>query len=153
MLHSFLHDKRGVSEVVSSLMIILIVSIAGTVLYAYSTSTLSSSGSSFQLETAQKEEQARERLLIITVWWNVTSDYMNVTVLNYGKIEPVIDAMYIDGIQVPASAYTDGRGETVAKECLVSVKFTSPVSIVNGQTYEIIAVTERGSRDVAYWKA
>lgn len=132
---------------------ILIVSIAGTALYVYSTSSLSSSGSSFQLETAQKEERARERLLITTVWWNVTADYLNITVLNYGKIELAIDSVYIDGTHVSASAYTDGRGETVAKGSLVSVKFTSPVSIVDDQTYEIIAVTERGSRDVFYWKA
>jgi len=78
---------------------------------------------------------------------------MNVTVLNYGKIELVIDAMYVDGTQVSALTYTDGQGETVLKDNLVSVKFTSPVSIVDGQTYEIAAVSERGSRDVLYWEA
>jgi len=78
---------------------------------------------------------------------------MNVTVLNYGKIEIVIDAVYIDGTQVPTAAHTDGKGETVAKGSLVFVKFTSPVSIVDGQTYEIVAVSERGSRDVVYWEA
>ncbi len=78
---------------------------------------------------------------------------MNITVLNYGKIELAIDSVYIDGTHVSASAYTDGRGETVAKGSLVSVKFTSPVPIADDQTYEIITVTERGSRDVFYWKA
>lgn len=134
-------------------MMILIVSIAGTALYAYSVSSLSLSGSSFQLEAAQKKELARERLLITTVWWNVSTNYMNITVLNYGKIELVIDAVYIDGTQVPSSAFTDGRGETTTKGSLVSVKFTSPVPITVDQTYEIIAVTERGSRDVVYWEA
>lgn len=134
-------------------MMILIVSIAGTALYAYSVSSLGSSGSSFQLETAKKEELARERLLITTVWWNVSTNYMNVSILNYGKIELVIDAVYIDGTQVSVSAYTDGIGETTTKGSLVSVKFTSPVPITVDQTYEITAVTERGSRDVVYWEA
>jgi len=153
MIRSLFHDKRGVSEVVASLMMILIVTIAGTALYAYSVSSLGSSGSSFQLETAKKKELARERLSITTVWWNVSTDYMNITVLNYGKIELVIDAVYIDGTQVSASAFTDGIGETTAKGSLVSVKFTSPVPITGGQTYEITAVSERGSRDVVYWEA
>ena len=132
---------------------ILVVSIAGTALYAYSMGTFSSSGSSYQLQTAQREERARERLLITSVWWNATTDYMNVTVLNYGKIELAIDAVYIDGTQVSASAYICGIGETVAKGSIVFVKFISPVSILDGQTYEIIAVSERGSKNVVYWKA
>ncbi len=153
MFRSFFRDKRGVSEVIASLFLILIVCSAGAVLYAYSLNAFSSSGSSYLLQTSARDKRARERLLITTVWWNVTTDYLNVTVLNYGKIELVIDAIYVDGTQVSALTYTDGQGETVLKDNLVSVKFTSPVSIVNGQTYEIAAVSERGSRDVLYWEA
>ena len=83
----------------------------------------------------------------------MTTGYLNVTVLNYGEIELAIDGVYIDGTQVSATAYTDGKGETVTKGSIVSVKFFSPVSIVDGQIYEIIAVSERGSRDVVYWEA
>jgi len=132
---------------------VLIVSVAGSGLYAYSLNAFSSSGSSFLLQTSGREERARERLLITTVWWNVTNDYMNITILNYGKIELAIDAVYIDGTQVSPSAFTDGKGTTVTKGSIVSVKFTSPVLIVDGEPYEIIAVSERGSNDVVYWEA
>lgn len=100
-----------------------------------------------------REARSLERLLITAVWWNVTNDYLNVTVLNYGKIELAIDAVYIDGRQVSALTYTNGKGETVVVGSLVFVKFTSPISIVDGQTYEISVISERGSRDVFYWKA
>ena len=150
---SFFRGKRGVSEVISSLIIILIVSVAGAGLYAYSLNAFNSSGSSFQLQTSAREERALERLLITAIWRNVTDDYLNVTILNYGKIELVIDAVYIDGKQVSASTYTNGKGETVIFRSLVFVKFTSPISIVDGQTYEVRVVSERGSRDVFYWKA
>ncbi len=153
MSRSFFRNKRGVSEIVASLIILLIVTVFGAGLYAYSLNAFSSSGSSFLLQTSGREERARERLLITTVWWNVSNDYLNITILNYGKIELAIDAVYIDGTQVSASAFTDGRGTTVTAENLVSVKLTSPVSIVDGETYEIIAVSERGSRDVVYWEA
>ncbi len=151
MISSFFRDKRGVSEVVASLIIILIVTVAGSGIYAYSLNAFSSSGSSFLLQTSGREERAQERLLITTIWRNATNDFMNVTVLNYGKTEIAIDAVYINGAQV--SAYTSGKGKTITKSCIVSVQFPSPVSIVNDQTYEIIVVSERGVRDVVYWEA
>jgi flagellin-like protein len=151
MFRSFLRDKRGISEVVGSLIVLLIVSVAGAAVYSYSLNAFSSSTSSFLLQIRGSEERARERLAITAVWWNATNDCMNVTVLNYGKIEFAVDGVYIDGTRV--SVYAGGKGETVAKGSLVHVKFTSPVPIVDGQTYQIIVATERGSRDVVYWKA
>ena len=150
MSWSLFHDKRGVSEIVASLIIVLIVTVAGAGLYAYSLNAFSSSGSSFLLQTSGREERARERLLITTVWWNVTNDYMNVTVLNYGKIEFAIDAVYIDGTQVSISS---GRGIIIGTGERISIKFTSPMPIDEGDTCEIITVSERGSKDVVYWKA
>lgn len=146
----FFRDRHGVSEVVASLTMILIVSIAGTALYSYSMNTFGSSGSSLQLQTDSREEQARERFSIISIWWD-TYNQLNLTVLNHGKIDLAIDAVYIDGTAV--TAFVDGKGEMVTIGDIVCVKFTSPITILDGQTYEIIAVSERGSRDVVYWKA
>jgi len=149
VLGSFWRDKRGISEVIASLILILVVSAAGVILYTYSLNTFSSTGSSFQLRTSFREEQARERLVITTVWWN-TVDLLNVTVLNYGKIDLVIDTVYIDGTKV--SEYSGGRGEVVRTGELIPVKFTSPVLIEDGQTYEIIVVSERGNKNAVYWE-
>jgi len=150
MIPSFFHDKRGVSEVVASLMMIVLVLIASVAVYSYSVNTFGSSSSSNQLNTALKEEQARERLSIIAVWWDNASQ-LNVTVLNYGKIELVIDAVYVDGVH--ASAYISGKGDTLLRGGIAAVRFASPVSIADGHTYEITAITERGSRDVVHWEA
>ncbi len=152
MFRSLFRNKRGVSEIIASLIIVLIVSVAGVALYSYSLGAFSSSSNSFQLQTDQREERTRERFLITAVWWD-TVDKLNLTVLNYGKIELAIDAVYIDGTQVSPSAYTDGKGVTTVKESMISVKFTSPVSIVSGQSYEIVVVSERGSKDAVYWEA
>lgn len=151
MSRSFFRDKRGVSEIVASLIILLIVSVVGAGLYASSLNAFSTSSSSFLLQTSRREELARERLLITTVWGNVTTDYMNVTVLSYGKIELAIDAAYVNGSAVTTGI--SGSGTTITTGDIRSVKFTSPVPIAADQTYEIIIVSERGSRDVVYWKA
>jgi len=149
MSRSLFHDKRGVSEIIASLIIVLIVSIAGVALYSYSLGAFSSSSSSLQLQTDQREEQARERFSIIAVWWDAV-DQLNLTILNYGKIELAINAVYIDGTMVSISS---GREITAGTGKLISVKFTSPVSIQDEKTYEIIAVSERGSKNAVYWKA
>ena len=149
MSRSFLHDKRGVSEIIASLMMVLIVSVAGVALYSYSLGAFSSSGSSFQLQIDQREERARERFSIIAVWRD--GDQLNLTVLNYGKIDLAVDAVYINRTAV--TTFISGNGTTVTRSNIIPVKFTSPVSILDGQTYEITAVSERGTRDVVYWKA
>ena len=143
-------DKKGVSEIIASLTLLLVVSAAGVVLYAYSLGAFNSSSSSFRLQTIGKEEKARERFVIVAVWWT-TGNQLNLTVLNYGKIEFAIDAVYINGTTV--SSFANGKGAVVGVWELVRVKFTSPVSITSGRTYEIVAVSQRGGHNAVYWNA
>ena len=111
-------DRRGVSEVIASLILILIVSVAGVLLYSYSLSALGSSSSYFQLETSKEEEKVRERFQITAVWWDI-SNQLNLTIFNHGKIEIAIDAFYINGTQV--SAFLSGRGVAIGPREMVSV--------------------------------
>jgi len=150
MPRSLLRDRRGVSEVVASLIMILIVSIVGAALYSSSVNTFGSSSSSFLVQTKRREELARERFSIIAVWWD-NNNQLNLTILNYGRIDLAIDAVYIDGTAV--TSFISGRGTTMIRKDIVSVKFNSPFTIQDGQTYELVAASERGSRDVVYWKA
>jgi hypothetical protein len=76
---------------------------------------------------------------------------MNLTVLNYGQIDLTIDAVYINW--TPVTNYLAGWRTTIGKGRIISVSFTSPVSIQSGSTYEIIAVSTRGSKNAINWKA
>jgi archaellum component FlaF (FlaF/FlaG flagellin family) len=139
-----------VSEIVAGLILVLVISAAGIALYTYSLSTFASTGSSFRQRISLKEERARERLAIIAVWWDPDTTTMNVTVLNYGKIEIVIDSVYVNWTLI-----SSGLGKAVDVGDWVPVEFTLPTSILirAGQTYEIRVVTERGSKDAVYWEA
>ena len=148
MFRSFFRGKRGVSEIIASLIIVLIVSVAGVALYSFSLAAFSSSSTSFQLQIDQREEQTRERFLIVAVWWD-TVDGVNLTVLNYGRIELAIDAVYIDGTLVSIG---EGRGTVIASSGNGHLRFTL-AGLAQGETYEILAVSERGVKDVVYWKA
>ncbi len=150
MLSRLIHDKRGVSEIIGSLLVILIVATAGVAVYAYSVDAFNSSSSHFQQQTRLDEERLRERILIPRVWGDAPNQ-LNVTVLNYGKIDIAIDAVYINGTAV--TAFLEGRGVFTGVGELVGVKCTSPIAIQSGSVYEITVVTERGGKVTVYWTA
>jgi hypothetical protein len=150
MRGSFARNKQGVSEIIASVVLILIVSSAGIVAYSYSIGAFSTSTSFFQSDTNLKEQQARERFAIIAVW-SKPPNQLNLTVLNYGQIDLTIDAVYVNWTSV--TNYSAGRRTTIGKGALISVNFTSPIAIQSGSTYNIIAVTTRGSENAINWKA
>jgi hypothetical protein len=150
MRGSFARNKQGVSEIIASVVLILIVSSAGIVAYSYSIGAFSTSTSFFQSDTNLKEQQARERLAIIAVW-SKSPNQLNLTVLNYGQIDLTIDAVYVNSTSV--TNYSAGRRTTIGKGALISVNFTSPITIQSGSTYNIIVVSTRGSNNAINWKA
>jgi hypothetical protein len=139
-----------VSEIIASVVLILIVSSAGIVAYSYSIGAFSTSASFFQSDTNLKEQQAQERFAIIAVL-SYPQNKLNLTLLNYGQIDLTIDMVYVNWTTV--TSYSAGRRITIAKGGLIQVSFTSPFSIQSGSTYEIITVSTRGSKNAISWKA
>jgi hypothetical protein len=150
MRSSLVRNRHAVSEIIASVILILIVSSAGIVAYSYSIGAFSSSTSFFQLDTNLKEQQAQERFAIIAIWSNPPNQ-LNLTVFNYGQIGLTIDAVYVNWTTV--TKYSAGWRITIGKGALIAVNFTSPISIQSGSTYEIIAVSTRGSENAINWKA
>ena len=154
MNHAFARNKRGVSEIIASVILILIASSAGILAYSYSIGAFSSSTSFFQSDTILKEQQAQERFAIIAVWLNSSNppnQLMNLTVLNYGKIGLTINSVYLNWTRV--TKYWAGNGTTIGIGALIGVDFTSPISIQSGSAYNVIAVSTRGSENAINWKA
>ena len=150
MRSSLVRNRHAVSEIIASVILMLIVSSAGIVVYSYSVGAFSSSTSFFQLDTNLKKQQAQERFAIIAVWSNPPLQ-LNLTVLNYGQIGLTIATIYVNWTMV--TNYSAGLGTTVGTGMLISVNFTSPISIQSGSTYQIIAVSTRGSENAINWMA
>jgi flagellin-like protein len=148
--HSFVRNKRGVSEIIASVVLILIVSSAGVVAYSYSIGAFSSSTSIFQLDTNLKEQQAQERFAITAVWSNPPNQ-LNLTMFNYGQIGLTVDAVYVNW--TPVSTYFAGRRTLFSDGTWIQVAFTSPIAIQSGSIYEIIVVSTRGSTNAIAWRA
>jgi len=149
--NSFVRNRRGVSEIIADLILMLIISSAGIVAYSYSIGAFSSSSSTFQLDTSSQQNQAQERFAIIAIWENLTANQLNLTVLNYGQIGLTINAVYINWTTV--TNYLPGWNTTIGNGALVQVGFISPIVIQSGSNYEITVVSTRGSTNAITWKA
>ncbi len=148
ILKRFLQCKRGVSEIIGSLIIILIVTIAGVAVYAYSLNAISVSSSELNQQSKIYSELAQERFEVIRVWNNDL--HFNVTVLNFGKTDFAVDAVYVNGVLV--QQYISGKGRTVGVGELVTVEFNSPIAFSSGEVLRILVVSERGGRNTVLFQ-
>ena len=82
-----LFEKRAVSEVISSLILLLIISVLGTSLYSYSLNVTNSQQNTLNQNIKNEAERAQELFKVTSVWWSRYDDFLNVTVLNYGRLE------------------------------------------------------------------
>lgn len=143
--------RRGVSEIISTVIIILIVSVAGSLLFTYSSGQFQEQQSRAISDNKLSTDQAQERFRITAVWWNGNEDLLNITVYNYGTLDIEISDIYIDGVRV--QTYFFGRNELCLTEKYLRVAFTSPVTIVTGETYGINIVSSNGVKKVGNWEA
>ena len=141
---------RGVSEVVASLILLLIVTTLGTFLYSYTLTTTGLQQRYLESQTRLETERAEERFRVVSVTW-MGGNKLNVTILNYGLIDIAIVDVYVNGVRV--STYYGGRGEEIYTSELGWVCFESPISIEEGSSYEITIVSERGVTYAYLWES
>jgi len=141
---------RGVSEVVASLILLLIVTTLGTFLYSYTLTTTGLQQRYLESQTRLETERAEERFRVVSVTW-MGGSKLNVTILNYGLIDIAIVDVYVNGVRV--STYYGGRGEEIYTSELGWICFESPISIEEGSSYEITIVSERGVTYAYLWES
>ena len=141
---------RGVSEVVASLILLLIVTTLGTFLYSYTLTTTGLQQRYLESQTRLETERAEERFRVVSVTW-MGGNKLNVTILNYGLIDIAIVDVYVNGVRV--STYYGGRGEEIYTSELGWICFESPISIEEGSSYEITIVSERGVTYAYLWES
>ena len=141
---------RGVSEVVASLILLLIVTTLGTFLYSYTLTTTGLQQRYLESQTRLETERAEERFRVVSVLW-LGDDKLNVTILNYGLIDVTIADVYVNGVRV--STYYGGRGEEIYTSEMGWVCFESPIPVEEGSSYEITIVSERGVTYAYLWES
>ncbi len=143
--------RRGVSEIISTIILILIVSVAGSLLFAYSADFFQGQQDSIISENERTIDQSEERFRISTVFWSGAGDVLDIAVYNYGIDDMEITDIYVDGVRV--QTYTSGRNEIIYTEKIKRIVFTSPVSITLGEGYTINIVSGKGVSQIDNWEA
>jgi archaellum component FlaG (FlaF/FlaG flagellin family) len=140
-----LKRSRAVSEVIASLIIILIVSVLGTSLYSYTLTETQLKQDALQRDVQMESERAQERFSVIACVQD--GNLLNLTVLNYGSFDIEIVDVYING-----DRFTLSPSKRILPSDLGHISITVP-AIIPDEIYEITVVSERGVSYVYNWKA
>ena len=141
--------RRGVSEIIASLLILMIVSVLGTVLYTYSLNISQLQQDKLIRDTTLSTGKAQERFQVIGVWYRQSNEIMNLTVLNYGKQELFVSEVYIDGVRV--SNHISGFNVEIFSEEIGQIVFVTPSSLSSGIQHEIEITSVKGVTLLHLW--
>lgn len=144
--------RRGVSEIIASLTVLIIVSVLGVMLYSISTGAMSEQQNNLLSKLSFEEEKARERFEIVGVEY---TDDRSITlwVLNYSNdntLKVTISSIYVNNQQ--ASILMTPR--TIEKNTVYPITVTLPSDMPNltpDKSYNILVVSERGVGNACTW--
>ncbi|MFW6117060.1 MAG: hypothetical protein ACOC6G_00560 [Thermoproteota archaeon] len=137
-----LENRRGVSEVISALILLFIVSATGIALYAISNSMTGSQTTEVLGYTEREMEEVREQFEIVKI--KSEADSWNLTVFNYGLTDITISRVYTNGEEsaspdLPKPIYSSTIG--FINIGTAEINFNADVQVINlvserGVTYE-----------------
>ena len=145
-----MRERLGISELYASLILLIIVSSMGVVVYSYTVETTLGYERYFIDRETRESKRVMERVTVLSVLWSTISDELNITVYNYGKFDTSIIEIYVNDVIV--ENYYKGINDNIISLGIKELSFESPVSIQEGEQYTIIIVSKRGVTDTYIWK-
>ena len=148
-------SRRGISEMVAVILVLVIVSIAGAALYRTSLVTL---GSQFTSYTEQAKDQtlaAQERFEVVNVE-KIDLSHIRVYLLNYSPentMEITVDTVYVDNIPLswnPIGSVTSPG--LLIKNVVTPIEVSSGTGFTPGNVYKFVIVSQRGTGNAYIWK-
>ena len=130
-------NRKAVSEVVASLMIIAIATSVGLGLYIYSLSLFSTIKTDTERSISSATYRVEEKFIITYTYYDESNNILQVYIYCYGDIETKIVGVYVDSELVNQTKLTILPEEI--KEYRINV------SLASG-THSIIVVSERGNK-------
>ena len=143
-------SKKGVSEVVASLIVLLIISVLGTSIYSVSVTMMQKQRDTSKWTTNIESEKYMEKIRTLYVSWNSTSDELEIFFLNHGNVVINIADIYLNGLRV--LNYIENRNVPIQISDINTIKIESPITITIGEFYEVTIITGRGVSHVYNWQ-
>ena len=137
MLKGVFENKRGLSPVISSVLLASAVIAIGLTVVVWANSTFSARQSGAGAFLSSRSESLKESFVIEDVWFYNSPKYVNVTVRNVGSIDMEVVAIYMNGTTVWDGSQVIDMGETAT----IKVFFTW-----DSGEYCIVVATARGNQ-------
>jgi hypothetical protein len=146
------YRRRGVSAVVTSLMLVAAVSMMGAALMVWSNSSFASQQREIADQTTSRINLIAESFVVEDVWFYTDGGYYaNVTIRNTGDLAITISNIYINNTE----AWDDG--EIIMIDDVATIKvpkvIDSGVDWTSDRSQSIWVVTERGAEIKQVWKS
>jgi hypothetical protein len=141
--------RRGLSEIIASLTVLIIVSVLGVMLYSISTGAMSEQQNNLLSQLSFEEGKARERFEIVGVEY-FNSSSIKLWLLNYSNddtLKVTISSIYVNSQQ--ASFPMTNR--IIEKNIVSPITVTLPSDLVQDNSYNILVVSERGVGNAYTW--
>ena len=135
MVRRFLHDKRAITPVLSSLLL-TVVAVAALAIATSATYVI----------TTNLRENMSERVIVEDVWFNNATRTVDVYMHNIGKVAIRVSGVYINHTSQPFNS--PFRLELNEHDWLSIV-----YSWNSGDLYYVDVVTNRGTHVASYYKA
>jgi len=144
------HGRRGVSTVVTTLMLVVATGVIGSALAAWSNYSFATQSSQVSNQTASRINLVKENFVVEDVWFyikqpgNVYS--ANVTIRNTGDLAITVSKIYVNNTQVWST------GKSIPIGSVVTIKDV-PISWRPGDLQSIWIHTIRGTDVKQAWKS
>ena len=141
------HNRRGVSVVVTTLMLIAATAMMGAFLTAWGNATFASQRLSISNQSVQRLNQAQESFVIEDAWFfgNLTGHYATVTIRNGG----------VNGITISTIAVNNtivwNAGKAIPTSTYSAITF--PLGWGSGKLQSLWITTSNGSQLKQDWKS
>lgn len=146
-MRKMLRDQRAVSEVIATVLLILLVTIGMGILFGFVVSYTSN------YQTGQGSS-VLESLTVEDVWFgHPSSNQIDMWVYNTGKVSVTVNSIYVNGALIdpnnptPESIVLNGNPVTNSQAIPVNghAEFLISYSLTENSSYDIKIVTSRGS--------
>ena len=145
-----MRKRLGISELYASLILLVIISTMGVMLYNYAIETTLKYQESFIDQENLNSQKALEKWEIVNVNGDSSNNELNITVYNYGTFDSELDRIYVNDIL--ATSFSSVLNKTIKAMEINKLTIKSPLSIQYDEKYTILAVSKNGVKYSYVWR-
>ena len=135
-------NKKAVSEIVASLILISIAASIGITLYIYSLTLFSGTRSNMENTIISTELKEKERFTVTYVLYDSSQDKLYIYIYNYGEVEMTVSTVYINTQIANQTKVIIPAGNIFC----YTISNVQASGLLTGGIERLIVVSERGNR-------